>query len=219
MRKPLRTLYRAVSAIYRNISPTERKFTNIYPAINSIEGLLVSPDQERWLFKAARSLPDKAIIVEIGSFKGRSTCCLAYGCEGTGKKVYAIDTFDGNETDFYRRDFFDEFRNNIEKTRLADYVIPIKGLSANVLKTWDKPIHLLFIDGSHKYEDVLEDFSGFFPHVVFGGIVAMHDVVETWPGPLKVWREYAEFRLVKTGYCKTIAFGRKPAKPEIQNNH
>ena len=43
-------------------------------------------------------------------------------------------------------------------------------------KTWNKPIHLLFIDGSHIYEDVLADFDNFYPHVVPGGVIAMYNV-------------------------------------------
>src|SRR4051812_35292618 len=68
-------------------------FARSWPLIDSVEGLLVSPLQEFWLFKTARSLPRQAVIVEIGSFKGRSTVTLALACRGTGRRVYAIDTF------------------------------------------------------------------------------------------------------------------------------
>jgi len=198
------------------LDPSEREFRRIWPSISTVEGLLVSPDQEHWFFTAARSLADRATIVEIGSFKGRSTCCFAYGCRGTSKHIFAIDTFAGNDSDFKEGasfrggSFFHVFWNNLETRGLAEYVTPIRGLSTDAARTWDKPIDLLFIDGSHVYEDVLADFNGFFPHVKPGGIVAFHDVHETWPGPTRVWQETAAPQLTKTGARATLTFGRKP---------
>ena len=200
---------RVSRAVFRKPSSEEREFRLIWPIVDSIEGFLVSPVRERWLFTIARSLPDGANIVEIGSFKGRSTCCLAYGCRGTKKRVFAIDTFEGNDVDFFHKGFFEEFRYNVEKCGLTAYVVPIRGLSSQVAQTWDKPIHLLFIDGSHDYGDVLADFFNFFPHVVPGGIVAVHDVVKTWPGPLKAWHKCIKHHLRDIGYCSTLAYGVK----------
>jgi len=192
------------------VPAVEREFRRIWPLIDRIEGWLISPDQERWLFEAARSLPDQSSIVEIGSFKGRSTCCLAYGSRGTNTHVYAIDTFNGNDFDCQHRNFFEEFLQNVDRCALRKYVTPVHGWSSEVAKTWEKPIHLLFIDGSHRYEDVLADFEEFWPHVVPGGIVAFHDVVDTWPGPSRVWTEVAAPRLSEIGNCSTLAFGKKP---------
>ena len=176
----------------------------------SIPGWL-NPEQKRWLFDAACNLPSETTIVEIGSFKGLSTCFLASGCRGTSKLVFAVDTFNGNDVDFGHRDFFNEFSANIERTGLSHYVRPVVGISWEVAKTWKEPIHLLFIDGSHRYEDVLRDFEGFFPHVVPGGLVAFHDVgEEDWPGPLRAWNDTFSKRLVKTGHCSTLAYGYKP---------
>ena len=205
-------LKRVGRALYRRVSPAEREFRRIWPAIDSIEGLLVSPMQERWLFKAARSLRDQAIILEIGSFKGRSTCCLAYGCRGTGKHVFAIDTFEGNEADFFQRGFFDEFSRNIEACGLTEYVTPLTGRSDEVAKLWERPIDLLFIDGSHRYEDVLTDFRNFFDWVIPGGVLALHDVGDGrgWPGPYRAWHGDIKSQLMDIGSCDTLAFGRKP---------
>jgi predicted O-methyltransferase YrrM len=190
--------------------PQKREFKRIWPSIEPIEGFLVSPIQEEWLFKKAKSLPDNAVIVEIGSFKGRSTTCLAYGCKKSNKHIYAIDTFQGNDVDFHRRNFFDEFKSNLEKRNLMEYVTPLKGTSVHFAEGWKIPVHMLFIDASHQFEDVLADFNAFFPHVVQGGIVALHDVVETWPGPLRAWEEIVKSQLKDTGMCSTIACGTKP---------
>lgn len=196
---------------YQYISPAERQFAKVWPHILSVEGLLVS-GQERWLFCMARGLPDGAVIVEIGSYKGRSTCCFAYGCVGTKKRVYAIDIFERNDADSSERDFFSEFENNLERCGLTEYVTPLVGKSREVTRTWDKPIDLLFIDGSHVYEDVVADFHSLFPWVVSGGIVAVHDVGagHGWPGPFRAWHEDIKSQLVDIGTCSTLAFGTKP---------
>lgn len=219
--------YRAVK---ERLSPAEREFRRIWPAVSSIEGLLISPDQERWLFNAARALPDRSNIVEIGSFKGRSTACLGYGIKGTSKHLFAIDTFEGNQKDFKRNEsyggvtfftesYFDAFLGNVEKNGLSNYVTPLRGVSSEVGKTWNKPIHFLFIDGGHEYEDVLADFQTFYPYVVTGGLIALHDVHNFesnrgevgFPGVLKVWQEVAAPVLSDHVACATLAAGRKRA--------
>ena len=185
----------------------EREWIRAQPLIASIEGWL-TPNQEKWLFGTAYSLPDRATIVEIGSFKGRSTCCLASGSRRTRKRVFAVDGF-GAQDYFGHHNFFAEFRKNMKRCGLKKYVRPVVGLSSEIAKTWHQPINLLFIDGSHEYPDVLADFEGFFPHVVPGGIIAFHDVSDDWPGPVRVWHERAKPRLANIGYCDSLAYGTK----------
>lgn len=196
----------------RMLNPEEREFRRVWPLIDSVEGHLV-PGQEQWLFNAARSLPEGSNIVEIGSFKGRSTCCLGFGCRGSQKKVFAVDSFNGNDWDFADRNFFKEFQSNIERCGLSNVVKPTVGLSTEVAKTWKEPIHMLFVDGSHRYEDVVADFVGFFPYVVRGGLVAFHDVVDTWPGVYEAWDKVLKNKLTNRGSCSSLAFGRKPSSP------
>ena len=210
LRAAVRDIQTASSRMLRQIvsrlDPVEREFRQLWPFIDSVEGQLVSPAQERWLFKTVKSLNNDATIVEIGSLKGRSTCSMAYGCRGTKKHVFAIDTF---------TDYLDDFQCNIEKCGLSAYVTPIPGWSTEVAKTWGKPIHFLFIDASQEYEDALADFENFFPHVVPGGIVALHDVHTrlggpvAFPGVSKVWQDVASLVLVELGACSTLAFGTK----------
>ncbi len=209
MATPLITRVRLkLQKIRRDLDPLEREFRQIWPHIDSVEGWLY-PEEGRWLFGAARSLPNRSNIVEIGSFKGRSTCCLAFACRGTKKRIFAVDTFDGGP-DLQRHDSFREFCLNIERCELSEYVEPIRGISWEIAKTWNKPIHLLFIDGSHIYEDVMADFASFFPHVVPGGLVAFHDVQQSFPDVLKAWNETFNPRLTRTGHCASVAHGTKP---------
>jgi len=181
--------------------------------IDEIDGLLVR-GQERWLYEQVRSLPEGATIVEIGSYKGRSTVAMGYGCINSSKHIYCIDTFDGNVNDFQgpgRRDFYAEWESNITKNGLRSYVTPTIGYSQDVVKNWNKLIDFIFIDGSHIYDDVRKDFDGFFPHLKAGGVLAMHDVGNPGhPGVLQVWEERGLKLLESVGYCSTIAYGYKP---------
>ncbi len=195
-------------------------FEEIWPLIDGVEGLLVpNSGQERWLFETALSLPDDAIIVEVGPYKGRATTALALACRATGRRVFAIDTFCGNETNFKREKenvfwgkegFLEDFTANLRKNDLDKYVIPLRGLSHAVAQTWAKPIDMLFIDGSHDYDDVLRDVDLLFPWLKPGGVVGLHDVTEGWPGPMRVWREHLRHMLVDLGNRHSLAFGTKP---------
>jgi hypothetical protein len=61
----------------------------------------------------------------------------------------------------------------------------VASLSQAAADGFDEPIELLFVDGSHEYDLVLEDFEKWVPKVVVGGWVAFHDT--TWTaGPRKV---------------------------------
>ena len=179
---------------------------SIWGHIDRIEGLLTSSySVERWLFDKVRDLPDGATILEIGAWLGRSTSCLAFGCVGTKKHVYTIDTFCGNDTDFIReKSFFSAWEANMRECGVLDYVTPLRGLSSAFYETWDKPIHFLFIDGGHDLEVVMGDFDAFYPHVVSGGCIAMHDVagigkpIRHHPGCYLTWHEHGKAKLRNT---------------------
>jgi hypothetical protein len=211
MGTPLATRVRSkLSRIARDLTlpAHERKWRRIWSRVEPIQGWL-SVGEGKWLFETARLLPPGANIVEIGSFQGRSTCCLAAACRGNDKRVFAIDTFDGG-SDLPMCNSFAAFSENLKRCGVESYVEPIKCRSTQVAKTWNTPIHLLFIDGSHLYEEVVADFVGFFPHVIGGGMVAFHDVDETKPGVLKAWNEFFMNQFMGIGYCDRLGYGRKP---------
>ena len=217
MSTPLATRVRLkIKRILRELTDSreEREWRRIWSFVDQVEGFLFE-DQARWLFNAARSAPNGSNLVEIGSFKGRSTCCLAFGCYGSKKRVIAVDPFDGGP-DLPKTNSLPDFLKNLDRGGLSEYVDPIVGRSAEVAKTWQKPIHLLFIDGSHNYEDVMADFVGFIPHVVPGGIVALHDVNGYWPGVLRAWNETIQHELTEIGYCNELGYGRKPERSSLR---
>lgn len=198
---------------YLKTSVPPVSYETIQSAVEAIEGFMVS-GQEEYLFNKVKSLPEDAVIVEIGSYKGRSTVAMAYACIGTNRKIYCIDTWDGNDTDFSDRNFFDIWRENVQKNGLDKYVVACRGYSHKVLTEWtqftpEKKIDFIFIDGSHQFLDVLKDFELSFPLIKENGWIAFHDVIATWPGSDHVWHNIAKYRLINHEYSTTLACGQK----------
>lgn len=200
-------------AIFKKMPVQPVSYTTIQSAVEAIEGFMV-PGQEEYLFNKVKSLPNEAVIVEIGSYKGRSTVAMSYACIGTNRKIYCIDTWDGNDTDFSDRNFFDLWQENVEKNGLFQYVVPLRGYSHQILSQWEeltggKAIDFIFIDGSHQFLDVLKDYELSLPLVKEGGWIAFHDVVPTWPGSERVWHNIAKHGLLNHEYSSTLACGQK----------
>ena len=59
---------------------------------------------------------------------------------------------------------------------LGKKVLAIKGYSQDVVKTFDRPIDFLFIDGNHDYPFVKQDFELWAPRLAPGGLLLFHDV-------------------------------------------
>ena len=133
-------------------------------------------------------VPHDEIVVEIGSFIGSSTYALALGCEGRNVKVHAVDTFMGSPggwTEWAGKqicsktsDFSDVFKRNLAPFLQIGAVIIHEMSSAGALMI-EPPLkpYLLFIDGSHQYEDVLFDITHWWERLKPGGTVALHDSI------------------------------------------
>jgi predicted O-methyltransferase YrrM len=150
--------------------------SRVKPLIADVPGWLTDDEGEA-LYELARACTGKGVIVEIGSFKGKSTVCLGLGSQaGASVPIYAVDP---------HQERFPEFKTNVQRAGIDELIRPVPSLSQAAAEEFHEPIELLFVDGSHEYELVLEDFEKWVPKVVDGGWVAFHDT--TWTaGPRKV---------------------------------
>lgn len=120
-------------------------------------------------------------IVEIGSFEGYSTILLAEAAN-TCTKIFAIDPHVGKlcesdeEESHFTGDTWQTFNKNIQYAGVANKIRALKLKSEEAVLNWRNPIGLLFIDGSHKYEDVKKDVLLWKPHLIPGGVVVFHDL-------------------------------------------
>ena len=177
--------------------------------INKIDGYLLFEEIEE-LVRLAQEAKD--CIVEIGSYKGKSTIALAYGSQvGEGVPIYAIDPHDsyidiGGGT-FKPSDSI-EFLRNIINYNCACFINIINLPSDIIAKVWYKIIDLLFIDGDHTYNVVRNDFENWKQHVKNDGCIVMHD--SNWPGPARVIEEAEEWNVIKK--VGTLSILRKKNK-------
>ncbi len=154
---------------------------NFRKNISKIPGWLTQ-NEGAFLYEQAKKSSRKYAIVEIGSWKGRSTVCLGIGAkDGKGGKVYAIDPHKdttehknwSGKADTY--DTYNIFLSNIKKGGVDKFIVPIRKTSAKAAATFKAPFSFLFIDGSHHFSHVKLDYELWFPKLIEGGTVAFHD--------------------------------------------
>jgi predicted O-methyltransferase YrrM len=111
-------------------------------------------------------------IVEIGSYLGRSTICLALGAQaGRSPRVLAIDPL--GATDGQR----ERLEGNLERAGVRNAVEIVEATShAARHRVPDRTVGLLFVDGSHTYDDVVQDVVDWTPALVPGAVAAFNDV-------------------------------------------
>jgi hypothetical protein len=115
-----------------------------------------------WLYLIASTMNS---IVEIGSWRGRSTDALLSGCAGT---VWAIDHFKGSKNE--RNDLHQEAtEKDISKIFLENVghyknlkLLKMDSLEA-VKRFEDKSVDMVFIDGAHTYREVKSDIKAWLP--------------------------------------------------------
>ena len=192
------------------------KIQRIKDLVKGIDGC---PDSHGILLYAlAKSSLGNGVIVEIGSWKGRSTIWLASGSKSAKReKVFAIDPHTGSVE--LRKAFGNhinteqEFRRNIKRTELEDWVVPLVMKSTEAVINWKAPIRLLWIDGSHEYEDVKSDFILWEPHLDYDGIIALHDCFG-FAGPRQVVKELllTSDKFSNIGLIGGLIFAKKTKK-------
>lgn len=140
-----------------------------------------------WDAKFAELKSRENHVLEIGSFEGASTTWfldeLANNPDST---VTAIDVFDNplsleaSESDIVPMSELERrFRENVEKSLNFDKLRVIRGLSRYVLRSmangFDGHFSFVYIDGSHRARDVLDDAVMAWPMLRDGGYMVFDD--------------------------------------------
>ncbi|MDX1736119.1 MAG: class I SAM-dependent methyltransferase, partial [Halioglobus sp.] len=157
--------------------------------IDQIKGFLAE-DEAQALYEHAKASSALGPVLEIGSYCGKSTIYLGLACHDGGT-VFALDHHRGSEEHqqgefFHDPDLFDageglmdtfrEFRRNIRAAGLDHVVVPVVAGSEAAARHWRTPLGMVFIDGGHSLDAALTDYRCWEPHLLRGGILAIHDI-------------------------------------------
>lgn len=133
-------------------------------------------------------------ILEIGSYKGKSTIILAKaaGLAGAGR-VAAVDPLSvpasTDPRDVKPEELPAIFYGNLREHGVQDLVDFHQMTSAELGTTWSRPLRFLWIDGDHTWDGARTDFDTFQRFLQPGAIVAFHDVLHRFEGPLRAMAE------------------------------
>jgi predicted O-methyltransferase YrrM len=174
----------------------------------------MTPGQASTLFDAATRCPDDGLIVEIGSFRGRSTIVLA-SAASPGVDLVAIDPHAGNDRGPQEFDGFEDeaaddhriFLDNLSRAGVADRVRHLRMFSDAALAQIERPIDVLYIDGAHRYAPALADIRHYGDRVADGGTMLIHDSFSSIGVTLAILRHLAfgaRFRYVGRSRSMTI---------------
>lgn len=140
------------------------------------DGFQFPADVEGWLsYKEGRALADlcrdKAVL-EVGSYLGRSTICIAQ----TASSVVSVDTHDGRGT-AVPQDTLPQFAANLSRYGVRQKV-DVNSCSFEDFINWQDPdqtFELIFIDGAHDYKSVVSDIVNATSLMAPGGLLVFHD--------------------------------------------
>lgn len=118
------------------------------------------------------------VIVEVGSWEGRSTVALANAAYPD--VVHAVDTWKGSPGEISAelaasRDVYSTFQANIVKLTEGNVQAHRMGWRHYFIHRDPEPIRLLFIDAEHSYKEVRENIEKALPHMSPGGIICGDD--------------------------------------------
>jgi predicted O-methyltransferase YrrM len=140
----------------------------------AFRGWMLPPAGEL-LYRHAKDADPAGEVVEIGSYAGKSTVCLARGVQASGRANACLHAIDIK--------FQPDFRPNLTRLGVIDLVDCTERPSLGAADRWTRPISFIYIDGSHAKAHAYADLLVWDMLVVPGGIVALDDTNGYMIGP------------------------------------
>jgi hypothetical protein len=174
---------------------SRRNLSEALAAVAGVDGWM-SPDQGRRLYDAAARTSSGQQIVEIGSFRGRSTIVLASAAP-EGVAIVAIDPHAGNdrgpnELDGYAAEAADDhgvFTANLAAAGVGDRVRHVRAFSDAAHDQVEGEVEVLYVDGAHRYGPARADIRDWGARVAPGGTLLIHDSFSSVGVTLGILRE------------------------------
>ena len=155
-------------------------------------------------------------ILEIGSFKGKSTVVLAKSLKliNNNNCVIAVDPMtlpaSTDPTTDSTSSLYSEFKKNLRDHNVDSVVEFYQMFSQDLSLGWNRKLRFLWIDGDHTYSGAKRDFEIFSPFLNPGAIVALHDVLHGFEGPIRVMTEHVLLsdKFGACGICGSIGWAQ-----------
>ena len=148
-------------------------------------------DEALLLYQTALKAAEAGALLEIGSYCGKSAYFIGLACKEKNGILFSVDHHKGSEEqqpgqEYFDPDLFDEnanrintlplFKKTIEQASLEEFVVPVVADSSVTGRMWSTPLSMLFIDGGHSLDDVLEDYNTWKKHIIHNGFLVIHDI-------------------------------------------
>ncbi len=173
----------------------------------------MTDDQGRRLHAAAARCPPGGRIVEIGSFRGRSTIVLGAAAP-PGVEIVAIDPHAGTDRGPEEIAGFapeaatdrDVFQANLARAGVADRIRHVDRFSADAHGDVAGTIDVLYIDGAHRYRPARADVRDWGGRVADGGTLLIHDAFSSVGVTAAIMRELVGGRRMRyVGRSRSLA--------------
>jgi predicted O-methyltransferase YrrM len=154
------------------------------------------------------------VLLEVGSWCGKSATYLGAAAEATGAQLISVDHHHGSEENQSGWEHHDttlidpadgrlntlpQWQRTIADAQLESTVVGLVGPSLVVAAHFPVELDLLFIDGGHGHDVAWADYHAWTPKVRSGGTLLIHDV---FPDPADGGRPPYEI------YCAALESGR-----------
>lgn len=161
------------------VHPMQTTSINIQRALSIKEGWMTA-EELTWLADQASK---HEVIVEVGSYQGRSTRAMGDSAKGV---VYAVDDWKGLrtvDTEWWtaatpkeeRETLFERFTGNVKDLIYTGKIKVVISDHAKVAGLPFPKMDMVFIDGDHSYAGVKRDIETWLPLLNDGGILCGHD--------------------------------------------
>lgn len=123
------------------------------------------------LYKEMVSLHDNAKFVEVGVWRGTSTCFLGVEIVNQNKNIQ-LDTIDNYPT-IKENSIPKEFKKNIEPFKFISHIYKDSVVASSLYE--NESIDFIFFDSEHTEEYATKEINAWYPKVKIGGFMGGHD--------------------------------------------
>lgn len=124
----------------------------------------------------AWSCPKGSVIVDIGTYLGRSAAAFGLGCLSSGARVISVDHFEGNPEHTVKPSMEHAlvWLEHVDP-KLPSVVTIVPEDAIAFAKSYTKKAYAFYVDTEHTGECVLNTFAAWWPKLSSKGHVLFHD--------------------------------------------